>query len=138
MRVLLSVVSVLCLAIHSEAVNTAPGLEQLQGDWVIERIEANGKTVPADQMRSKMITLKGDLLTSDKDPDDPVKLVLSPGKQPAWIDMTDRYKKTMLGIYRVDGDRWEICLGDRDEPRPAEFKTVEEKKTYIMVLRRKK
>jgi uncharacterized protein (TIGR03067 family) len=127
----------LCLTAAVRADDAKKEIDRLQGEWEVERIEAAGKPVPIAQAE-KQFTLKGDELIPGKNMNDPGKLELTPGKTPAWIDLTDRNKKTMQGIYRIDGDHWEICMSDAGSPRPTEFKTTAESKTYLMVLRRKK
>ncbi len=138
MRTFVAVVLAVCFTESSGADDAKKELDRLQGDWEIVRAEAGGKEIPIEQVRDKEYTLKGDELIPSKSPKDPGKLDLKPEKKPAWLDLTDRDKKTMPGIYRVEGDRWEICLGDVGGTRPTEFKTTAESKTYLMVLQRKK
>ena len=112
-------------------------IDRLQGTWVIERLEANGKVVPLKEIVDKEYTFKGNQLLPSKNPNDPATVELTPEKKPAWIDMTDRQNKISLGIYRSDGDRWEICVEDGGVARPTEFSTAGGKKRFLMVLRRK-
>jgi uncharacterized protein (TIGR03067 family) len=137
MRILPSMMVSLCLVVQVWADDAKKEMERLQGEWEVERAETEGKNIPLDQIKDKLYTLKGEELIPSKNPNDPAKLVLDPSKKPGWIDLIDRDKKTMLGIYRVKDDRWEICLSESEGARPEEFKTTEKSNTYLMVLRRK-
>jgi len=138
MRTILAVVLGLSLTTGCVADDAKKELDRLQGDWQTVRAEAAGKVIPVDGIPNRDYILKGDELIPTKNPKDPGKLTLDPSKKPAWIDLTDRDNKTMPGIYRVDGDRWEICFGDVGGTRPTEFKTEAGTKSYLMVLQRKK
>ncbi|UCE47578.1 MAG: TIGR03067 domain-containing protein [Phycisphaerales bacterium] len=112
-------------------------LERLQGDWEVEKVEIGGELIPLDKVHNKHFILKGSQLIATMSPKDPAEVHLAPDANPAWIDLTDRDKMVMLGIYRFDGHSWEICIGDVGDPRPTEFKTTAGTRTCIMVLRRK-
>jgi uncharacterized protein (TIGR03067 family) len=132
-----------CFATTAPADDVKKELDRLQGQWVLERGEAGGQPieqVELDKAAAYPVTVKGDAwIVKDSLVGDPFRLKLTPGKAPAWFDLTDHMGQTLLGIYRLDGDRWEICVGQAGDPRPTEFKSVAgEKMTYLLVYRRKK
>lgn len=111
-------------------------IDRLQGEWEIERIEVAGKVIPGKEIKERKLTLKGDQLIPVDSPNDPAKVQLNPEKKPAEIDLTDKDKKTMPGIYRIEGDHWEVCFADPGGARPTEFKSSADGKTSLMVLKR--
>ena len=137
MRTFSLVVLLGCLGSTVVADDAAKVLKKLQGKWEIERIEEGGNVISLDQVNDKQFTLKGNQLLPSKNPKDPGYLKLSPEKKPAWIDLTDKDKKVMKGIYRINKDRWEICLSDPGSPRPKKFKSTQDGKVHLLVLRRK-
>ena len=137
MRFTGALVLTLGLAVVSLADDAKTELDRLQGTWKLARMEMAGQVAPEKAVPTKEFTLKGNQLTPNDAPDDPAKLTLNAEKKPAWIDFVDRDKKTMRGIYRVTGDRWEICVSKGDK-RPTDFKTTAQNQNYLMVLERKK
>ena len=137
MKYVASLSVLLFLVAAATAEDAKAVLERLQGEWEVEKVVINGEILPLDKVIDNSYSLKGDKLIPSKSPDDPATLEVFPDKKPAWVNMTDRDKKTMLGIYRVEKDRWEICARDDGQLRPTEFKSTKDVKTYIMILKRK-
>ena len=138
MRTFVAVVLGICFTSAFGCDRAKKELDRLQGEWEVVRIEVGGKEIPLEKVLDKQYTVKEDQLIPSKNPNDPGTLELRPEKKPGWLDITDLAKKTMPGIYRLDGDRWEICSGETGGTRPTDFKTSAESKTYLMVLQRKK
>src|SRR5438128_1260363 len=70
-------------------------LEKLQGKWKVVSIEENGRSVPADEVGSYEVTIKGDLFSiksKDQDTKD-LTIKLDPSQKPAIIDMTAKVPK---------------------------------------------
>ena len=137
MRALFAITFLMGVVSSSGAEDKKKDIDRLQGEWELERMEAGGKALPLDKINDKKYTLKGDELIPVETPKDVGKLTLDSTKKPAQIDLTDRDKQTMHGIYRIQDDKWEICFAAPGEARPTEFKTTAENKAYLMVLRRK-
>lgn len=138
MRPFAALFAIVCLALVSCSKGAKPQPTEFEGEWEAVRIEAGGRAIPIDRAKDRVYFVRGDQLIPSQNPNDPARMDMKPEKTPAWIDLTDRDNKTMPGIYRVEGDRWEICLGDPGGVRPNEFKTEPGAKSYIMVLQRKK
>jgi uncharacterized protein (TIGR03067 family) len=111
----------------------------LQGNWgpFIPHIEVNnpkpevrsllhGRGVPMDEPLDAgfRLEVKGDVFQfSDKKSSTRwANMKLDPTKEPKEIDLVVGPGKPILGIYKLDGDRLGLCLGDEDN-RPTEFTT---------------
>jgi uncharacterized protein (TIGR03067 family) len=117
-------------------------LLQLQGEWVLVRMEVGGKEVPADRLASATVRVEGRhyrLTTRNMTFD--VEIRLDAHKSPKEIDMTflngPNQDRTGKGIYKLERHRWTICRSVRPEDdRPREFSS-EEVNYFIMVWERK-
>jgi uncharacterized protein (TIGR03067 family) len=103
-------------------------LDRLQGTWHVTSIEADGQTLAAAAFDGATIVIKGSLFIS-----------LSMGatyegtvdihqtRKPKSLDLVftagPEKGNRNLGIYRLDGDRWTICLATRGNTRPKTFAT---------------
>lgn len=137
MRGVLTAAFAFCVLGVTVAEDKKKDIDRLQGEWEIEHIEVVGKVIPGKEVKERKLTLKGDQLIPVDSPNDPGTVKLNPEKKPAEIDLTDKNKTTMAGIYRIDGDRWEVCFADPGEARPTEFKSSADGKTSVMMLKRK-
>jgi uncharacterized protein (TIGR03067 family) len=106
----------------------ADDLAKLQGTWTITSLETDGRTMPAMVFSGAQIVIEGDRFTS-----------LGMGQRYEGIVELPRAKKTKaldlvftdgpqagtrnLGIYKLTGDRWTICLATRGATRPQKFAT---------------
>lgn len=129
-------------SINSEGAEPKTDLDQIQGGWQGTKLEIGGKSPPAEVVERGKYVFKGNAITmfeGDKIVGK-VTFTLDPAKAPKAIDITateDPQKgKTMLGIYRLEGDTLILCFGT--EQRPTEFSASAEKKTGIMEFRRAK
>jgi uncharacterized protein (TIGR03067 family) len=127
----------LLLACAYAAGPTAGDLKRLQGAWVLESLELNGKAVAIDSLKidrkplAPRLTVKGERYTlalADK----PFAMAcwLDPGHTPKWINLTvlegpDK-GKVFQGIYKLEGDRFTICRPlDSTQRRPTAFATTQ-------------
>jgi uncharacterized protein (TIGR03067 family) len=111
-------------------------LQSLQGDWVLESLEINGKVVAIDSLkidgtpvvpRLKVQGKRYTLFMGEKS--FAMTCQLDPRHTPSQITLTafegaDK-GKVFLGIYKFDADRFVICraLGST-QPRPKDFATT--------------
>ena len=66
-------------------------------------------------------------------------LQLDPTKSPKQIQMSgelDGVVQTMRGVYRLEGDSLEICVGPEDGVPPSEFRMDKDKRFQLMRLTR--
>lgn len=143
---MLFLISMLALADKPVSEAGMKELKTLEGDWYLERLDAEGKMNlinPNDPASRPVITIKGTnwkLSNNDK----PVLVTLiDPTVKPRLIDLKvpdgdDKYD-LREGIYRVEGDRLFLCLyvGGGKE-RPANFDRAGSDQTVQAVLIRKK
>ena len=104
---------------------TKKDVEKFQGKWTVASIEENGKPAPADELGKLDVTIKGDLFTVKiKDEGNKeMTIKLDPTQKPATIDLVPKNTKdkTVLGIYKLDGDTLTICGTEEKKERPTEF-----------------
>jgi uncharacterized protein (TIGR03067 family) len=104
-------------------------LELLQGAWSISRLEVDGQTMPESMLASAKIAIKGNRFASTgmgvlyKG-----TLKLDTSTNPRQLDMKfdagPEKGNLNLGIYRLDGDTWHLCLATRGTVRPTTFASV--------------
>jgi uncharacterized protein (TIGR03067 family) len=140
------------------ALKEKPGADRaaLQGVWRMEACTYSGTQVPVDVLAGAAVEVRGDRLASGPRPEiihrggGEIAFRLGPGTEhefkldsetkPKRIDLRRETKdgvQVLLGIYRVDGDRVEVCLA-RGGERPAEFRADEKSDRVLWVLRRAK
>jgi uncharacterized protein (TIGR03067 family) len=99
--------------------------EKFQGKWTVASIEENSKPAPADELAKLEVTIKGDLFTVKiKDEGNKeMTIKLDPTQKPRTIDLVPKNTKdkTVLGIYKLDGDTLTICGTEEKKERPTEF-----------------
>jgi len=103
-------------------------LDKLQGTWSVTSLEADGEKMPASTFNGATIVLKGKRFTSTG--------MGATYKGTVEIDETRKPKSFDLlfsagpekgnrnpGIYKLDADKWTICLATRGDQRPRKFAT---------------
>lgn len=103
-------------------------LEKLQGTWNVTSLESDGQKMPATVFNGARIVIEGDKFASlgmGATYEGAVKL--DPATKPKAFDLlfTAGHAKghRNLGIYKLDGDTWTICLATRGNQRPGKFAT---------------
>jgi uncharacterized protein (TIGR03067 family) len=103
-------------------------LRALEGTWTFARLEIDGNNIPAGALGSACILIDGDRFRSQL-PDATYEGVFNINVEavPHEIDIEfvegPEAGNRNLGIFRLDGDRLEICLDMNGKPRPAAFRT---------------
>ncbi len=119
-------------------------LEKFQGRWTFESSEADGKELPAAELKGFILTFEGDKHTVKKG-DELIQagtMKLDPSKSPKAIDVTITVgpgKGTvMLGIYELSGDTLKVCFDAQGKKRPTEFKSAPGSEIFVNVHKRLK
>jgi uncharacterized protein (TIGR03067 family) len=122
--------------------------KDLQGTWIATSIEINGKPAPPDTVKRTRFTFQGEKLLvrheehEGKEVEWTYKIV--PDKSPKQIDIvsvqSSGTKKTLHGIYEVNGDELKICFENGGKPanRPKKFATNKENEEALIVFKRQK
>lgn len=106
----------------------AKDLEILQGAWNIVELEVDGNKMPESMLGGSQIIVKGSKFdTVSMGASYSGVLTLDELAKPKSFDLkfTDGPEKgnTNLGIYKLDGDTWTLCLATRGKARPKTFAT---------------
>lgn len=119
-------------------------IKKFQGTWTIESSEAGGNELPADELKTLVVTFEGEKHTVKKG-DEVIQVgtqKIDPSKSPKTIDVTfseGPHKGTvMLGIYEFDGDVLKVCFDSEGKTRPTEFKSPPGSKNFVNVHKRVK
>jgi uncharacterized protein (TIGR03067 family) len=109
----------------------AEEMKKLQGTWKQVAYERDGLTEPSDEQGwDPRVTFTGDAyVVTLADGSIPIAgtYKLDPHREPKAVDWTDTIGedagKTLLAIYRIEGDRHVFCAAHPGEERPTEFRT---------------
>ncbi|MCI0639458.1 MAG: TIGR03067 domain-containing protein [Gemmataceae bacterium] len=118
-------------------------MKQLEGVWVLQSLENDGKPLSEEQLKQIRLTIKGDRYTVEVG-DRKVELTykLDPSKKPKTIDFSlvgDDEKKTTPGIYELATDTFKMCrAAEVGGKRPAEFSAAEGSGRILAVYKREK
>lgn len=114
----------------------------VQGVWMYESMEWNGKKVDAEQISMTTSTFDGDKYTvkiGDKVTASGT-FKIDPTKSPKTVDVTitegDGKGNVLPGIYKIDGDTLTTCINLQGADRPTEFKSAERSGVSLVVSKR--
>lgn len=101
-------------------------MKLLQGTWIMESFEINGKPLPAEKVKSIKVTIKGDRYSVDLgEKNFELTFKIDPSKKPKAIDLTMAMgddKTVTHGIYEVSADTFKICrTTEAGKERPTAF-----------------
>lgn len=114
-------------------------LDQLQGSWTVVSLELGGMSLPAGAFSNARVVVDGDRFESQAMGAVYAGTVkLDAATAPKHFDLKftagPESGNTNLGIYKLDGDTWTLCLNMKGETRPAEF--VSGRQQALQVLKR--
>ena len=117
---------------------------KFQGTWTIESSVTGGRELPADELKTLVVTFEGDKHTVKKG-DEVIQVgtqKLDPSRSPKTIDVTmiegPNKGAVMLGIYEFDADTLKVCFDPEGKKRPTEFKSAPGSKDFVNVHKRVK
>ena len=152
MKLLLQTTASIGLALMALAMPTTAGekddavkkdMKLLEGTWVLDAFETNGKAVPAEKINKIKTTIKGDHYSVDfGEKKMELTFKIDPSKKPKSIDliMTKDGKNAVTpGIYEIGPDLLKICRGlEAGAERPTTFGTKEGSGTAMATYKREK
>jgi uncharacterized protein (TIGR03067 family) len=103
-------------------------LNKLQGAWIITSFEADGRKMTAEAFDGSTIVIEGNTFTSaGMGAAYEGTMELDQTRKPKCFDLLvtagHAAGTSHLGIYKVDGKRWTICLAAGGKTRPETFAT---------------
>lgn len=118
-------------------------LKILEGDWVFERLEANGKKHKPEDGERAGLAIKGTKCSFQPTGEEAEIAALDPSCDPKLIDLKSikagRQAFIREGIYKLDGDTLTMVLYQgQDKKRPTSFDTPTEAGTVLFVFKRAK
>lgn len=129
-----------------EAAQAEDDDKQLQGVWIAQSMEADGRPAPEDALKRMRFTFKdrklhiqGNYKTSDEEMACDYKL--DPKASPKHLDFTpiskEKDEKTVLAIYELKAGVLKICArhADSDKDRPKEFKSTAGSELLLIVFK---
>ncbi|MBI2927547.1 MAG: DUF1080 domain-containing protein [Verrucomicrobia bacterium] len=113
-------------------------LDQLQGDWTLAELVANGETVPADALAGVKLKIKGNEYHVERsDGQDQGTFKLNASTNPKSMDVSAESGAELPAIYDVSGDTFKACYAVNGAARPAEFKSTPGSDHVLAVYKRK-
>lgn len=111
--------------------------DKLQGTWEVVEFVVKGKSVENERRPKRLIFEAGKLTFAAERK---FTFTLDEKAKPKTIDLTSLDgAKVILGIYRFDGNKLELCLQNGpDEARPKEFATEGKSLLHFVLQREKK
>jgi RNA polymerase sigma factor (sigma-70 family) len=113
--------------------------EKILGTWTLVSGEEGGQKAPEERIKQAKLIFAADGKMTAKlgEREQEFTYQLSPAKKPKEFSVADDKGRTMLGIYKLDGDTLTVCY-DRGGDRPAEFASPEGTRVVLEVLKRVK
>jgi RNA polymerase sigma factor (sigma-70 family) len=118
----------------------APGDEEkILGTWVLVSSEEGGQKGPEELIKGARVTFAagGKMTVKQGEKEQEFRYELDPSRDPKEFSGTNEQGRTVLGIYRLEGDTLTVCF-DRGGARPTEFASPEGTTVVLEVLRREK
>jgi len=116
-------------------------LNGLQGTWKLVSAMKDGEALAEDKVKNTSIVIKDDTFVFPESAEYATSkegtIKLDATKKPKQMDAFDR-EKVMLGIYKLDGDRYKVCFAPTGKPRPSEFASKPGSGNLLQVWKRKK
>jgi uncharacterized protein (TIGR03067 family) len=122
--------------------NAGGDLKNLQGEWKVVRVEANGSALPSEDTSSIVVAVKGTTYTLlDNGKSDPGRFSIDPSTQPKQMDIHPEsgpdQSKTLLAIYELDSDTFRVCYASEGNKRPVSFSTTDNSGSLLIDYKRK-
>jgi RNA polymerase sigma factor (sigma-70 family) len=113
--------------------------ENILGTWVLVSSEEGGQRAPEELIKEARVTFAADgkMTVKQGEKEQEFTYQLDPAKKPKEFNGTNDKGRTVLGIYKLDGDTLTVCF-DRGGDRPTEFASPAGTTVVLEVLKREK
>ena len=135
--------AVVVLALSVGALSWADSKEGqgMDGTWLPSVAELGGQAFPDQVLKTMKLVVKGDAYTvTVGEATDKGTVKLDAAAKPKAIDIvgTDgpNKGKTILAIYKRDGDTLKVCYDLSGKKRPTEFKTTKGTQLFLVTYKR--
>lgn len=117
--------------------------QAIQGTWALASAELAGKPFPEQLVKSMSLTMKdGRYTVMVGQGKDEGTAKIDSSKTPKTMDVTGtdgpNKGKTLLAIYKLDGDSLTICYDLSGKAYPTEFKSKPDTKLFLVEYKRDK
>ncbi len=118
-------------------------MKKLEGAWMMQSFETNGKPAPEETVKQIRLVIKGNQYLVDiGDRKIEMTFKIDPSKNPKTIDFTlvqGDEKAVTLGIYELKDDTFKMCrTAEAGQKRPTEFSAKEGSGMVLAVYKREK
>ena len=121
-------------------------LKSIAGNWTVTSRETDGEKSPAEAFKGVTVKVAADgtaTITKDGKVTRKVKWVnMDPTQKTKTVDVEvvegDDKGKTLLAIYRVEGDQFTVCVANSGKDRPTAFSTEADSGRTLMTYTRAK
>jgi len=121
-------------------------LKSLTGTWKVESRETNGEKAPADALKGVFVKVADDGTATATKEGKVIRKVkwinMDPTQKTKTVDVEvlegDEKGKTLLAIYRIEGDKFTLCVANPGKDRPTLFSTEAESGHVLMTYTRTK
>jgi uncharacterized protein (TIGR03067 family) len=122
----------------SGADSAAADLRQMQGDWVVAELVANGDKVPDSDLASLKLQMKGnEYSVNGPEGQQQGTLKLNDRTNPKSMDVTSSSADEVPAIYEITGDTFRVCYAPNGGSRPTEFKSTDGSGITLITFKRK-
>ncbi len=121
-------------------------LKALEGKWKAVSMEASGMQLPKDNLPEFIFTVGagGKSTAQSSHGTDQATITVDPKAKPRTIDNLHESGatkgKTQYGIYKLEGDKWTVCMtlpGVASTDRPKDFATKDTRNVVFVFERQK-
>jgi uncharacterized protein (TIGR03067 family) len=121
----------------------ADELKKLQGVWNVTGAEANGESVPAEDVTNIVVTIKDSTyIVKLNEGTDHGTFSIDLSTMPKQMDVHPKSGedegRTLRAIYEVNGDIFRVCYARQGGPRPTSFDTSGDAGLLLLDYKRKK
>jgi len=121
-------------------------LKALEGKWKAVSMEANGALLPKDSTPAFtfIVGANGKSIAKTPQGDEQATITVDPKKNPKTVDNLHESGaskgKKQYGIYKLEGDKWTVCMtrpGVAESDRPKDFATKDTANVVFVFERQK-